>query len=362
VNVFIVIPTLRAGGAESVVVTLANSIVSVDRDINCTVLTIFDDHDTDYFLSSLSNEVNVINLGVSLKSKLYSVYKLFNVFRVYKPDIVHTHLTAFYYSFLPCFLMRIKFIHTVHTQPKIEFSGFRKYICNFISILVRPKFVCLNHKLCEDFQKIVKIKCFTIENGSRDLGVVKRNRNRNFVILARFDPVKRHDLLIKAFTSVAQNTSRKLYIIGVRVPCYNDYYENLKKLCHNKKNIFMLENLSTNEDLSRVFSDSQFVILSSKYEGLPVSLLEGMSTGLIPVSTPNPGLLDFFHKNKLCYQSASDDVNSLSETIRNCIDLNDEAVDKDSSHSLGVFSSNYSSTTMAKNYLFLYKNLGGNNV
>ncbi|PSU50937.1 hypothetical protein C9J12_02930 [Photobacterium frigidiphilum] len=356
-NVFIIIPTLRAGGAESVVVSLANSISSSESDINCTVVTIFDDVGTDYFAGSLSKDVNVIQLGLSLKSKFKAVYSLYKVIKQLKPDVIHTHLTGIFYSSLSSWFLDIRLIHTVHTQPSIEFSGLKKSLFKLVNTLIQPCIVSLNEKSENEMKN--NFSCFStiIPNGSRNLGSVDRVANRNFVIVARFDPVKRHEVLIKSFIDASRNTDSNLYIVGVCVSGHEKYYQDLKNKIDLSERIHLFENVSSNNELSQLFSKSQFVVLSSLYEGLPVSLLEGMSTGLIPVGLPTPGLLDFFQINGLTRMSRGDDVCLFSNNLKDCIFLSQSDVDTESDLSKKIFDSTYSSSIMASRYSYLYNEI-----
>ena len=358
-KVMLVIPTLRAGGAESVVVSLANEL---SKKINTTliVVTMFKDVETDYFVSSLDGTIELISLDIPLKSKLKVIFKLYRIFAKYKPDIVHTHLTSLFYSSIPAGLLNISLIHTVHTIPKIEFYGGRFYLVKIIVSLLNPMFIGLTDTMGQSIANDISTNCNVIYNGARDIGNVSRGVNRNCVVVSRLDPVKRHDFVIESFLQSASSTDFELFIVGVKVPGYEDYYSKIADMVRTSPRIHLLEGLSSSKDLAQVFASAQFIILCSKYEGLPISLLEGMSTGLIPLATPTPGLIDFFQDNNLAGLSADNNLKQFTDLLQDSFDLKQSAVMERESTSKMIFKSKYSSEKMAVNYVQEYQKIIGN--
>lgn len=362
-RILIVIPTLRPGGAESTVLALANALSNLSYNDEVVVVTIFRDKLSDSFINLIDSRIKYIALDLDISQKLKAVYKLFVLVKYLKPDVIHTHLTALYYSSLSSFLLKISHVHTVHTQPRVEFYGARKILCKLISTLLNNfHFVSLNreHKelLSSDFKNNVTI----VSNGARAITPIKSNVNRNFVILARFDPVKQHKLLISAFLKSVDYHNAKLKIIGSIVPEHLEYFNEIKDLIDNEESIEVFTNVTSSHQLSEIFSNCQFIALSSKFEGLPVSLLEGMSSGLIPVGIPSPGLHDFFLDNNLPHIADDSSCHSLALCIGDCFRMTEKDIERESRLSKSIFKNRYSSDVMAKNYSVLYHNTGGDNV
>ncbi|ENN9980422.1 glycosyltransferase [Vibrio vulnificus] len=355
-RILIVIPTLRPGGAESTVLALANSLSNLNQNDEIFVITIFHDEFSKSFINHIDPRIKYLGLDLDISQKLKAVFKLFFLVKQLKPHVIHTHLTALYYSSLPSLLLGINHIHTVHTQPRVEFYGARKILFKVISAFTNKlQLVSLSREHKEVLSSSFNNEVTIISNGARKIPSNYKSVNNNFVILARFDPVKQHDLLIKAFLKASFNHDVKLKIVGSIVPEYLDYFNKIQKLIDNENNIEMYTNVTSNSQLSEIFSKCQFIVLSSKFEGLPVSLLEGMSAGLIPVGIPTPGLKEFFLFNNLIHIAQEPSVHGLSLCITDCFKMTYEAIEKESCASKNIFNNMYSSDVMAESYSRLYQ-------
>lgn len=67
---------------------------------------------------------------------------------------------------------------------------------------------------------------------------------------------------------------------------------------------------------------SKYYILTSRYEGLPITVLEALSNGTPVIITPGTNTTKIVTNNNLGY-SAQMDPNSIAENIIKAINLND---------------------------------------
>lgn len=72
---------------------------------------------------------------------------------------------------------------------------------------------------------------------------------------------------------------------------------------------------ATNEEVLSVCADKDVFVLPTKFEGSPVSLLETMSTGLVPVITDLPGGITDIVSSDIGYRIAIDDNESFARAI-----------------------------------------------
>lgn len=105
-------------------------------------------------------------------------------------------------------------------------------------------------------------------------------KNKIAIAVGRLTPQKGFDYLIDAWKIVNENYSDwKLYIIGE-----GELKKELGKQISKNK----LNNTITikpyEKDISNIFAKSSLFVLSSRYEGMPLSLIEAMSFGLPVVS------------------------------------------------------------------------------
>jgi glycosyltransferase involved in cell wall biosynthesis len=89
----------------------------------------------------------------------------------------------------------------------------------------------------------------------------------------------------------------------------------LQSLTAGKKN-FNFQGFVSNEVLHKLYLEQDIFILPSHAEGLPVSLIEAMKTGLVPVvSDINGGVREVIQHGKNGFLSASSDAKQFAESI-----------------------------------------------
>lgn len=110
---------------------------------------------------------------------------------------------------------------------------------------------------------------------------VNNQRMYDIVSFSRIDKNKNIDLLLRAVARIKKTCTVKLIIAGDGIEL-----SNLKLAVDNLKlgeNVEFAGYISTLEDKVNIYSNSKIFISCSKGEGFPVSLLEAMSCGCVPV-------------------------------------------------------------------------------
>ena len=93
---------------------------------------------------------------------------------------------------------------------------------------------------------------------------------------------KRVDIILQAFSKVlATHPKAKLCIVGD-----GPLMEQLKKLMYEFKINHAVDFVGYTNDVQPYFANARINIIASFREGFPFSLVEGMCSGLVPVSTP----------------------------------------------------------------------------
>lgn len=103
--------------------------------------------------------------------------------------------------------------------------------------------------------------------------------NKKIVAVGKLDPQKGFDLLIEACSLISEWEDWTLSIYG-QGPDKEKLQEQIIK--HNLEDRIFLEGLTKN--VSEVYSSASIYVLSSRYEGFPMVLLEAVSFGLPLVS------------------------------------------------------------------------------
>lgn len=112
-----IIPELSSGGAQRFLVDLCNELIKYkDNDIIVVSLQELSSSKNSFYLNSFNPKIKVISLKGkdTLFSKVTLLFKLYFYILSLKPDIVHSHLTAFNYIILPSLqLKKTTFYYTV---------------------------------------------------------------------------------------------------------------------------------------------------------------------------------------------------------------------------------------------------------
>lgn len=355
--------TLSSGGAERFIVDLSNEL-SKSNDV--TLLTLKDDtvdtENRNFYKFDLSTRVKYVNLG--LGDGLHPSYSL----RIYKaiesinPDVVHFHCNVAY-LFLACRLLgrRITFVQTIHsdlyngyTNPIYKLA-YHSLVCH--GLLRWAALSDTNYKQVRREYPKAKSRC--IYNGrapmkptskydkvSKEIAAMKDNDETKVILhIARCDPQKNQQLLIESFNNIQkQGSNAILLIIGAAF----DSAEGKRLKAMAGKDIYFL---GTRKNISDYMLQTDVFALSSKYEGMPITLIEAMLSGTPMVSTPVTGAVDVINsKNGVLSKDFTQEgyVNALTEMFNNYDSYKAEAMrEKDDSP--------YTIKKCAEQYMAFYK-------
>lgn len=128
--------------------------------------------------------------------------------------------------------------------------------------------------------------------------------------VARFVPEKGLHDLIEAYNKSKLNC--KLVIAG-DADHEDKYSLSLKKMANSNPDI-VLTGYITGKKLTQIYSHAKLFVLPSYHEGLPISLLEALSYGLIPLVSDIPANLEVKLDSK--YYFHCKDINDLSKQIK----------------------------------------------
>lgn len=138
---------------------------------------------------------------------------------------------------------------------------------------------CFKDKRTKVINNAIDIKNFTCNENSRNEKRKELGIKENQILIGhtgRFADQKNHDLLIDIFKSVHdKNKNTKLLLIGDG-PLRKQIEEKIEKLGLNDDVIFAGLRSNVNELLSAM----DMFVLPSKYEGLPVAMIEAQANGL----------------------------------------------------------------------------------
>ena len=293
-----IINSLQTGGAEKLL--LDTIPYYVKRGIE-TDLLLLNGKETP-FKKKLANKnsTNVFNLGMG------SVYNPIHIFKVIpylkKYDLIHVHLFPAQYWVVFAKLLafsKVKLVFTEHntTNRRLE-NKLYKFIDKFMYRFY-DKVICISNEIYEIIKKHSKLKpekLAVIENGvdlvnfreAQKLDASKLindydSNDKIIIQIAGFRAQKDQQTLIKAMQYVPSNV--KLVLVGDGV--LKESCEQLvKQIKLNHKVVF----LGMRNDIPQLLKTADIVVLSSKYEGLSLSSIEGMAVGKPFIASNVPGL------------------------------------------------------------------------
>lgn len=276
-SICFVISSLRAGGAERVVVSLANHFAEKEK-FKVSIVTI-NKAEPFYIINS---NIKIISLDILNNKSAFNnartrVFKLSSALKSLKPSIIISfNATTSSEAIISAKLNRIPIIVSERQNPEI--SGYNKYF----RTLRRITFPFANHLVCQTTDtmrwfKWVKNKSLIPNPVRFDEFKIKTKEN---VVLAvgSLHKSKGFDMLIKAFKLVAEDeisSDWKLIIVGEG--------EQRKELENYIESNGLKERIllpGKTESIQEYYLTSSIFVLSSRYEGLPNVLIEAQFFGL----------------------------------------------------------------------------------
>lgn len=320
--------SLSSGGAERFVVDLCNSL-SECSETEVILVSILDDNipGRKHYLPELTRSVEYVCLNVNRVATFKAFWRVLQVIMKRKPDVVHAHIDL-PLLFLPAllFFKKIKFIQTLHSiaQKNISYMFLRCLYKLFYRYFIRPvtisrvcdksylEFYGLRNSLCV-YNGRTPIKATAcLEDVKAE--IIKYCPVANcpvFVHVARYGEAKNQQMLIDVFERLARAGEKFVLLIVGHGHENAPYYKRIQSP--------QIKILGVKNNVADYLSCADFFVLSSLWEGLPISLLEAMSVGCVPVCTPAGGVSDVINNGKNGFLSESCDEEDFYQMINSVL-------------------------------------------
>lgn len=324
IRVVHIVPMLSPGGAERVAVHIA---IGLDRDRYQPVVISFTGRigcDLDHLLNNAGIEVRYLDKHPGFDYRMYS--RIHRALKDSRPDVIHTHLHVLRYA-LPSMLLlsRASHLHTVHNLAEREVEPRARWIQRYaFSRGVVP--VAVAQEVARSLERLYRVpQCRVIPNGIPTSHYARPQIPRAqwraregfsedeaiFVCVGRFAPQKNHALLLKAFQQgPASHPNARLVLVGEGV--LQEQLEQQVKCLRLDRQVHFL---GLRSDIPDVLGASDAFVLSSDYEGNPLSVMEAMASGLPIVSTAVGGVPGLFESGREGILVQPGDVQGLSSAM-----------------------------------------------
>ena len=351
-----VIPTLGSGGAEHFVCELSNELCRLGHAVD--VLVLFQVPADNPIWKALDEGIGVYTLN---KKKGFQAGVLLQLCRFVKKgayDVVHGHVGAITYMTAACFLYKkARYMATIHSDAGFEAEN---RVGKWTRWLMFRRRACIPVTISEEsersFEAFYGFKGVTILNGVSEYvkkkEVALRDNDDQLVFLhpASCQPVKNQALLLSAFNRLLDiGYDAKLVWVG-NIETYPLLFEELKPLM--KRNVSVLGVVNHVRDY---MAASDATCLSSKLEGMPMTIIESFSVGVPVLCTPAGGCINLVNHGVNGLLSMDHSEEAYFRMLESFAQLTKEERKSYSAHALDAFQA-YKIGSCAQHYLSLYSN------
>lgn len=333
---------MNVGGAQLVMLNLIEN----SREFGFEPIII---SDKGILLNNLNEKYKHYTLPLKKKNILSMVFcanAIYKILKSEKINIIHSHHR---YTSALCLLLskilKIKLVHTEHnffTEKNLINLRGKNIIAvsnnvkqNLLNNNIRDVGVIYNGiKIIEKKRKVRELKC------------------RNLCFIGRLVPEKGIINLINIYYNVLQEIDDlHLYIIGEGVE-----YEKIKKLVINLKISDKVTLMGHQNEIIDLINEMDVFLMPSKFEGLPITMLEIMSQGKILIANNVGGIGEVIINDFNGYLCDSKDMIDFENKLKNVI-LNFEYLEKIEINAQNTIKNGFSEKLMIKNYMNYYEKL-----
>jgi glycosyltransferase involved in cell wall biosynthesis len=323
-----VITTINKGGAENHLFSLAKQQAILGNKVTVAYLK-----GDGYWQDSLSScGVDVVSLKLKFYGDPFPIFALGKTIRDFKPDLIHAHMPpAELYVFfsLLIFSQDLIFFISKHNDEKFFNGPFAKFLSRLIANRSK-NIIAISEAVNIYFRKVfpstVNIKTIHyginpeefLQSKKSDIRIFRHNLSLEpnvlvFCCIARLTKQKSIDILLKSFAKYKFNNEylSKLLIIGE-----GELKKNLQQLASKLNIIDNVIFLGFRDDIATAMSSIDVFVLTSRYEGFGLVLLEAMAASKPIVATSVSAIPEIVLNNKTGLLCTSGDVVSISDSFK----------------------------------------------
>ena len=356
---------LSSGGAEHFVVGLSNEL---SKNCSDEIYLITTNNDAvaerRHYYHSLDSKVKYISLGAKSGLSFKSLFRIVRCIKKINPDVVHAHTDLLCVLLPAIFFRRVKFFHTQHSLAnaclsrkifKILYKWIYKYY-------VHP--IVISETCSKSYYNLYELDNQTvIYNGIEPLttsvdfnkvkleieSIKKKSKDKVLIHIARCSYEKNQILLFDSFKQlIEEGYHAVLIILGI------GFDESNNNSIREFINLPYVHYCGVKKNVCDYLHCSDYFVLSSLYEGLPISLLEAISCGVIPVCTPAGGIPDIITREQFGYLSKSfskeDFVSALKKAYKHYNSFNRNKL-------VEYYKNNFTMEICAKKYHDLFESI-----
>ena len=361
-NILYLITGLGGGGAEKVVVELADQMFHLGHQVKIAYLK------SGVVVQPCSHEIELIYLGLENFKLIRTAYKNYkNLLEIFKPDVVHAHMVHanLFARVSRKFFPIPKLICTAHSNNE---GGKLRMLAYKLTHHMASLTTNVSQAACKSFEKLGAAPqggIATIYNGI-DLNKFKfspenriniRNEleldTNSVMILAvgRFHDAKNYLGLIKAFKKVIEHHTQSLpiLIIAGDGELRNEIEELIQSLSLTKN----VKLLGRRDDIPALMSAADIFVLSSNFEGFGLVVAEAMACETFVVATDCGGAKEVMGGYGL--MCPINDTNALVSKLISAIEMDHLERQKNNRLALEYIKNNFDLKNIVNQWLEIYE-------
>lgn len=289
-----IIPMFKLAGAETMCENLCYALCS--QGCNVIAVSLYTEH------TPITDRLERAGIRVEYLEKkkgfdFSTIVKLYRLIEKEKPEVVHTHIYAARYALpVAVFCETPSKIHTVHNVAQQEQAKVGKIVNKFLFRHCGVVPVALSEEVKKTVEAVYGIpeqKIPVVFNGI-DLSKCQvkedytKKKEFKIIHIGRFMDVKNHGLILRSFAQfVKQHPDAKLQLLGE-----GELRDEMEQLAKSLQIESSVEFAGLQSNVYPWLHNADVFILPSKFEGMPMTLIEAMGTGLPIIASAVGGVPD----------------------------------------------------------------------
>lgn len=358
-RILFVITGLGMGGAENVVSNLADELVKLDHEVKIAYLT------GEVLVAPKNSDVEIVSIGMdSVKDFAKSYIKLRQIVKIFKPDVVHSHM---FHSNIIARLLRLsinipKVVSTAHSSNE---GGKSRMMAYRLTDSLTDVSTNVSKEAVDSyiFKKATKLgRMIPIANGIDThkffYNAKERKKHREQLNIAnkkmilcvgRLDKPKDYPNLLSAISLLKESRQDfKVFIVGAG-PLKEELEDRVEVL-----NIAdYVSFLGMRRDVNDLMSASDVYVMSSAWEGFGLVVAEAMACERLVVATDCGGVGEVISSNGFLVEPKNSIL--LAQELNKALELSEDERASIGKAARRHIIDNYSLEKNVKKYISLYK-------
>lgn len=351
------------GGAEFQVMHLAEKMLNLGHRV---VVISMIKPDEEFLNLSSKLEIEVLNLGMRQGyPDVRAILRLLKIIKNLKPNVVHAHMIHAVILSRISKLFAKEFPRLISTAHNIdEGGGHRDYFYRYTDFLssINTNVSKVGTDLYVTKGLFSKAKTMFVPNGIElpqkknklfdDNRDIKMNGSFIFLAIGRFNIQKDYPNLVNAVKILVEKGITKFVVL---IAGDGDEENSIKRLIELEGLGSYFKLLGRRNDVPNLICKADSFVMSSAWEGLPISILEAASHGLPAVVTDVGGCSEIIENNKNGFLVSPRNSSGLAISMEEMINLSNDKRKQMGEYSIEKIQNEYLMDVVVDKWVDLYQ-------